>query len=514
MHSPTESVSSQYSDHDINTFTLATNNQTPKNRQKILNQKSQILSAISSINANMSPDQHSPSPSSNYGQQMTDFSYDQTNMSSHTSQIAQNTSNNKIFPFNNTTNNTNNKNFNNENHCGPETTNNCILNSNNIDLNNNDNNMSNNNDLDNNNSNTDVNDYYDGNIYSSKKLSKKQSPTLAYSTSYTSIMKTPKKRDLNRTLTNLCDKNDTLSNVEQINMIDTNNEDNDSNHSCSSTSSRYNSNQGLINEEDYCDNYVDENETLNSDNSGINNTKMNKNSTSLLALVHQQQQQQQQQTSTANGNNYLIKKSLTASISSNSNSQSETMNKNSALYQNYIRQAHENDYLNSFQIKQKDIESSLTPGAMSISANSSMDSTFENENGNSYTSNKMLNHLLVSPNHNLSSPTHILSKTAYTTTPTSTMITINDEEVDASLLFCIVCGDKASGRHYGVVSCEGCKGFFKRSVRKNVKYNCLGSNTCIVNKTMRNRCQSCRWQKCVISGMKVEGKHRKNLLNF
>jgi len=83
-------------------------------------------------------------------------------------------------------------------------------------------------------------------------------------------------------------------------------------------------------------------------------------------------------------------------------------------------------------------------------------------------------------------------------------INVNDEEVDTSLLFCIVCGDKASGRHYGVVSCEGCKGFFKRSVRKNVKYNCLGSNRCTVNKTMRNRCQSCRWQKCLSSGMKVE----------
>ena len=84
-------------------------------------------------------------------------------------------------------------------------------------------------------------------------------------------------------------------------------------------------------------------------------------------------------------------------------------------------------------------------------------------------------------------------------------MSVNDEEVDTSLLFCIVCGDKASGRHYGVVSCEGCKGFFKRSVRKNVKYTCLGTNKCIVNKTMRNRCQSCRWQKCLNSGMKVEG---------
>ena len=80
----------------------------------------------------------------------------------------------------------------------------------------------------------------------------------------------------------------------------------------------------------------------------------------------------------------------------------------------------------------------------------------------------------------------------------------NGNNIDTSLLFCVVCGDKASGRHYGVISCEGCKGFFKRSVRKCVRYNCLGTNTCIVNKTMRNRCQACRWKKCLASGMKIE----------
>ena len=37
---------------------------------------------------------------------------------------------------------------------------------------------------------------------------------------------------------------------------------------------------------------------------------------------------------------------------------------------------------------------------------------------------------------------------------------------------CTICGDKASGKHYGVYSCEGCKGFFKRTVRKELSYAC------------------------------------------
>ncbi|XP_048462670.1 nuclear receptor subfamily 2 group C member 2 [Rhincodon typus] len=69
---------------------------------------------------------------------------------------------------------------------------------------------------------------------------------------------------------------------------------------------------------------------------------------------------------------------------------------------------------------------------------------------------------------------------------------------------CVVCGDKASGRHYGAVSCEGCKGFFKRSVRKNLTYSCRSGQDCIINKHHRNRCQFCRLRKCLEMGMKME----------
>ncbi|KAM9342016.1 nuclear receptor subfamily 4immunitygroup A member 1 [Pholidichthys leucotaenia] len=66
---------------------------------------------------------------------------------------------------------------------------------------------------------------------------------------------------------------------------------------------------------------------------------------------------------------------------------------------------------------------------------------------------------------------------------------------------CAVCGDNASCQHYGVRTCEGCKGFFKRTVQKNSKYVCLANKDCPVDKKRRNRCQFCRFQKCLAVGM-------------
>ncbi|PRD31801.1 UNVERIFIED_CONTAM: Nuclear receptor subfamily 2 group C member 2 [Trichonephila clavipes] len=60
------------------------------------------------------------------------------------------------------------------------------------------------------------------------------------------------------------------------------------------------------------------------------------------------------------------------------------------------------------------------------------------------------------------------------------------------------------GRHYGAVSCEGCKGFFKRSIRKQLGYACRGNRDCEVTKHHRNRCQYCRLQKCLTMGMRAD----------
>ncbi|XP_072331351.1 retinoic acid receptor RXR-beta-A isoform X3 [Scyliorhinus torazame] len=69
---------------------------------------------------------------------------------------------------------------------------------------------------------------------------------------------------------------------------------------------------------------------------------------------------------------------------------------------------------------------------------------------------------------------------------------------------CAICGDRSSGKHYGVYSCEGCKGFFKRTVRKDLTYTCRDCKECMIDKRQRNRCQYCRYQKCLATGMKRE----------
>ncbi|XP_075217193.1 hepatocyte nuclear factor 4 isoform X3 [Lycorma delicatula] len=70
--------------------------------------------------------------------------------------------------------------------------------------------------------------------------------------------------------------------------------------------------------------------------------------------------------------------------------------------------------------------------------------------------------------------------------------------------YCAICGDRATGKHYGAASCDGCKGFFRRSVRKNHIYSCRFSRNCTVDKDKRNQCRYCRLRKCFKAGMKKE----------
>ncbi|XP_029965425.1 estrogen receptor 2a isoform X1 [Salarias fasciatus] len=73
------------------------------------------------------------------------------------------------------------------------------------------------------------------------------------------------------------------------------------------------------------------------------------------------------------------------------------------------------------------------------------------------------------------------------------------------LHYCAVCHDYASGYHYGVWSCEGCKAFFKRSIQGQTQrhndYICPATNQCTIDKNRRKSCQACRLRKCYEVGM-------------
>uniref|UniRef100_A0A7E4ZQU9 Nuclear receptor domain-containing protein n=1 Tax=Panagrellus redivivus TaxID=6233 RepID=A0A7E4ZQU9_PANRE len=69
---------------------------------------------------------------------------------------------------------------------------------------------------------------------------------------------------------------------------------------------------------------------------------------------------------------------------------------------------------------------------------------------------------------------------------------------------CVVCGDKASGYHYSSMTCEGCKGFFRRSITRKIVYTCKFNKACQIDTFMRRKCQYCRLKKCKEQGMRTD----------
>jgi len=106
----------------------------------------------------------------------------------------------------------------------------------------------------------------------------------------------------------------------------------------------------------------------------------------------------------------------------------------------------------------------------------------------------------------VSSSSHSPPPGSSTSTPTPPMgegPVVKDEH--GQEIACVVCGDKSSGKHYGQYTCEGCKSFFKRSVRRSLSYQCRGSRNCPIDQHHRNQCQHCRLKKCFRNGMRKEG---------
>ncbi|XP_006273404.2 vitamin D3 receptor isoform X1 [Alligator mississippiensis] len=69
---------------------------------------------------------------------------------------------------------------------------------------------------------------------------------------------------------------------------------------------------------------------------------------------------------------------------------------------------------------------------------------------------------------------------------------------------CGVCGDKATGFHFNAMTCEGCKGFFRRSMKRKAMFTCPFNSDCKITKDNRRHCQACRLKRCVDIGMMKE----------
>ncbi|KRZ03222.1 Nuclear receptor subfamily 2 group F member 1-A [Trichinella zimbabwensis] len=159
----------------------------------------------------------------------------------------------------------------------------------------------------------------------------------------------------------------------------------------------------------------------------------------------------------------------------------------------------------------------------SASSNSSTVSSEDNVDGNSSGGTKILlnppkadplermsslgSQSPATPTSSVASTGDVLSAALADCTELKLSPTTSAEKQSTQFIECVVCHDKSSGKHYGQFTCEGCKSFFKRSVRRNLTYTCRGNKNCSIDVHHRNQCQYCRLKKCVKMGMRKEVKN-------
>ncbi|KAF1763529.1 hypothetical protein GCK72_011795 [Caenorhabditis remanei] len=71
---------------------------------------------------------------------------------------------------------------------------------------------------------------------------------------------------------------------------------------------------------------------------------------------------------------------------------------------------------------------------------------------------------------------------------------------------CLICGAQATGFHFEAQSCSACAAFFRRTVALTKSFKCITTlDQCVVHYSMHQICRSCRYKKCLASGMKPAG---------
>ncbi|XP_067935123.1 thyroid hormone receptor beta-like isoform X3 [Watersipora subatra] len=77
---------------------------------------------------------------------------------------------------------------------------------------------------------------------------------------------------------------------------------------------------------------------------------------------------------------------------------------------------------------------------------------------------------------------------------------VRHHNVDKSTAVCVVCCDKATGYHFGAITCESCKAFFRRHAKTKIE-PCDYDNKCVLDINTRRHCPACRLKKCLEGGM-------------
>ncbi|UXI19554.1 lipid phosphate phosphohydrolase 3 [Sarcoptes scabiei] len=156
-----------------------------------------------------------------------------------------------------------------------------------------------------------------------------------------------------------------------------------------------------------------------------------------------------------------------------------------------------NSQTNDGNCSQENITTASTSSTSSLSSSSSATLSSSSSSSSSLSSSSSSSSSTTTP------PTSLSASTTTSSTNSQFIDADSNSGNPSSKVFvpCKVCGDKASGYHYGVTSCEGCKGFFRRSIQKQIEYRCLRDGKCLIIRLNRNRCQYCRFKKCLAVGM-------------
>uniref|UniRef100_A0A914YNT0 Nuclear Hormone Receptor family n=1 Tax=Panagrolaimus superbus TaxID=310955 RepID=A0A914YNT0_9BILA len=88
------------------------------------------------------------------------------------------------------------------------------------------------------------------------------------------------------------------------------------------------------------------------------------------------------------------------------------------------------------------------------------------------------------------------------------------QEVKSPMLkVCCICSSPSSASpHFGAISCLACAAFFRRTVSLSIEFQCSENNSCKVYYEQRIICKACRYQRCIMAGMKSECvQKRKNI---